>query len=86
MKGSIVTVGAAAGAGQSVAVGAGEAGIHHDFLQSLTVSLLEISYVRVVSAHGSTLQTDFEDSLTYSTGAHERCMAVLGEADDEVVV
>ena len=86
MEGGIVAVGATARTGPTVAVGAGEAGVHHDFLQPLTVSLLEISYVRVVSAHGSPLQTDFEDSLTYSTGAHERCMAVLGEADDEVVV
>ena len=49
MEGGIVTIGAAAPAHLSVTVGAGEAGIEHNFLKAFAVFLLEISYKGIIS-------------------------------------
>ena len=49
MEGGIVTIGAAASANLAVTVGAGEAGIEHNFLKAFAVFLFEISYKGIIS-------------------------------------
>ena len=49
MEGGIVTIGAATSAHLAVTIGAGEAGIEHNFLKAFAVFLLEISYKGIIS-------------------------------------
>lgn len=49
MEGGVVAIGAATSAHLAVTVGAGEAGIKHNFLKAFAVFLFEISYKGIIS-------------------------------------
>ena len=49
MEGGIVTIGAATATHLAVTIGAGEAGIEHNFLKAFAVFLPEISYKGIIS-------------------------------------
>ena len=49
MEGGIVTIGAATAPHLAVTIGAGEAGIEHNFLKAFAVFLPEISYKGIIS-------------------------------------